>query len=201
MTSKDERLPERPADCDDLASVFEKYRPRLEAMVRRRLDRTLARRIDPGDILADAFVQARRKWALFKQSSFSPYCWLYRIVMDCLIDNWRRHTRGRRDLRRDLPWPEQSSIQLACGLLSPQSSPSKVLARAELQDQVRRILGELKEADRQIIWMRNFDELSFKEAAQILGIMESAATLRYVRAIERLKKLWRRLQPGPESCP
>ena len=37
------------------------------------------------------------------------------------------------------------------------------------------------------------DELSFKEAALVLGLTESAATLRYVRALRRLKNLWQQL--------
>ncbi len=59
----------------------------------------------------------------------------------------------------------------------------------------------LRESDREILWMRHFDQLTFPEAARVLGISESAATLRYVRALERLKKLWEQIDPGGRHAP
>ena len=43
--------------------------------------------------------------------------------------------------------------------------------------------------------------LSFKEAAQVLGIQQSAATLRYVRALKRLKALWQQMYPQEGTAP
>ena len=86
-------------------------------------------------------------------------------------------------------------MQLGLGLVASGTSPSKAVARAELRERMRQTLDLLKQADREILWMRHYDQLSFPEAAQILGLSESAATLRYVRAVKRLKKLWQDLYP------
>ena len=51
-------------------------------------------------------------------------------------------------------------------------------------------LAALKERDREILLMRHFDALTFQEAALVLGITENAATVRCVRALERLRRLW-----------
>lgn len=177
-----------------LEQLLEEHRSRLLAVVARRLDSSLAPRLDADDILSEAFLVARRKWANYEENGeLAPFTWLYRVVMDCLIEAWRRETRARRSLDREMPWPERSSVQLALGLMSPGTSPSSAAARHEVQEQIRQALGMLGPHDREILWMRHFDELSFKEAAAVLGIKESAANLRYVRALRRLKELWQKL--------
>ncbi len=54
-------------------------------------------------------------------------------------------------------------------------------------------LGLLRPRDREILWMRHYDQLSHREVAEVLQIKESAATPRYVRALKRLKDLWQTL--------
>jgi RNA polymerase sigma-70 factor, ECF subfamily len=58
----------------------------------------------------------------------------------------------------------------------------------------------LRARNQEIVWMRHYDQLAFTEAAMVLGVTESAATLRYVRALKRLKKLWQELH-GEGSNP
>ncbi len=182
------------AELAALGKLLEEHGPRLLAMVGRRLDPALAARVDPEDVLGEAFLRARERWRSFQeQPGLTPYAWLYRITLDCLIEAWRRETRDRRDPRRALPWPEASSVQLGLGLVSPGTSPSEAAAREDLRARMRQALGLLKEPDREILWMRHYDQLTFPEAAEVLGVTESAATLRYVRALKRLKHLWERL--------
>jgi RNA polymerase sigma-70 factor (ECF subfamily) len=187
-------LPSTIADMAALGQLFEEHRPKLLAMVQKRLDPALSARIDAEDILSQAFLEARRKWNRFKkQSAMTPYAWLYRIVLDRLIEAWRHETRARRDAKQDMPWPERSSVQLGLGLVSPGTSPSEAAAREELRQRMRQTLELLGARDQEILWMRHYDQLSFKEAAMVLGLTESAATLRYVRALKRLKNLWQQL--------
>jgi hypothetical protein len=51
----------------------------------------------------------------------------------------------------------------------------------------------LKPSDCEILWMRHFDQLAFKEIAEVLDITTGAANVRYVRALGRLKELLRHL--------
>jgi RNA polymerase sigma-70 factor (ECF subfamily) len=82
---------------------------------------------------------------------------------------------------------------MGLGLVNPGTSPSEAAARAEMQQRMRQTLELLGARDQEILWMRHYDQLSFKEAAMVLGVTESAATLRYVRALKRLKNLWQQL--------
>jgi RNA polymerase sigma-70 factor (ECF subfamily) len=184
-------MPSSISEMAALGKLLQEHGPRLLNMIRRRIDPALSTRLDPEDILNQAFLDARRKWGAFKkQSALTPHAWLYRIVLDRLIEVWRHQTRARRDPDREMPWPERSSVQLGLGLVSPGTSPSDAAARAELQQHMRQILELLGARDQEILWMRHYDQLSFKEAAMVLGLTENAATLRYVRALKRLKKLW-----------
>jgi len=85
------------------------------------------------------------------------------------------------------------SVQLAFSLISPGTTPSAAAAQHEVQQRIRQALDLLGPRDQEILWMRHYDDLTFKEAAAVVGIKESAANLRYVRALRRLKELWERL--------
>jgi len=190
------------ADMATLGKLLEEHRPKLLAMVQRRIDPSLAARVDPEDVLSEAFLEARRKWGRFKaQSAMTPYAWLYRVVLDSLIAAWRRETRPARDHRQEMPWPERSSVQLGLRLMAPDTSPSKAVAREELQHEVRRVMECLSDRDQEILWMRVFDQLSFREAAMVLGVTENAATVRYARALRRLKDLWFRFHENEGDRP
>jgi RNA polymerase sigma-70 factor (ECF subfamily) len=194
VTPDDESHPSTVADLAELGRHFDECRPRLLAMLRRRIDLSLAVRIVAEDVLNDVFLEACRKWGRFQgQSDLSPYVWLYGIVRDRLIDAYRRETRGRRDLHRDLPWPEQSSVQLGLCLIDPGTNPASAAVRDEVRQRMQQALSLLKDADRDILWIRHYDGLSFREAGAVLGVGEKAATVRYVRALKRLKALWQQL--------
>jgi RNA polymerase sigma-70 factor (ECF subfamily) len=202
VSRDDPAPPSTVVDLAILGRILEEHRPRLVAAVRRRLDPVLAARIDAEDVVNQAFFLARRRWPGFREeTAASTYAWLYRLVRDTLIEAWRRETRAGRDPRRALPWPDESSVQLGLGLVGPGTSPSEAAAREDLKQRMRQALDLLKEADREILWMRHFDGLTFPEAADVLGITENAAAVRYVRALKRLKGLWQTLYPqeGPPS--
>lgn len=179
------------ADLAELTRAFEACRSRLRAMLERRIDPVLGPRLDADDLLHEAFLRARRRWGRAGgPGPGDPYPWLYGLARDCLFEAWRRETRPGRDPRRELPWPERSSVQLGLSLVGTATSPSQALVRAELRDRVRRAIEQLRPADREILWMRHFDELSFRDAAAVLGIHEDAAMQRYSRALRRLRAAW-----------
>jgi RNA polymerase sigma-70 factor (ECF subfamily) len=54
---------------------------------------------------------------------------------------------------------------------------------------VERALGQLSEQDCEIIVMRHYEQLSNMEVAEALGLTEPAASMRYLRAVRRLREL------------
>ena len=189
MASQDS-LPSSVADLAALGRLLQDHRPRLLAMLQRRIDPKLNARLDAESILQETFMIARRRWSDFQSSAMTAYAWLYRLALDTLIESWRRETRGQRDARRDLPLPEGTSLQLGLQLVHTGTSPSEALQREELRERVQKAMSLLSENDRQILWMRHFDDLSHAEIAAILAVTETAAQQRYHRALGRLSDLW-----------
>jgi RNA polymerase sigma-70 factor (ECF subfamily) len=188
---------------ESLAATWARHAPRLAEVVRRRVPPVLAAVLDAADVLQAAYPDAARRWDTFRarvnEAAGSEYAWLYGIVIARLVDEYRRHTRGVRDRRRDLPWPEQSSVQLGLSLVDAGDSPSAEAVRADTRERMRQALDRLPDTDREVLWMRHFDELSFAEAAEVLGIGPNAAAQRYVRALRRLREVWEALEPADRS--
>lgn len=197
MRPQESSFPSSVVDMATLGQLWEKHESDLLAMLRRRIDPALASRIDPEDVLHEAFLLAQHKWNGFKAGSkMTPYAWLYGIARDCLIEAWRKQTRQKCDMRRDMPLPEHSSIQLALDIVNPGTSPSDKAAHEELVQRVREVMEQLSDNDREILAMRHFDNLTFAEAGTLLSITENAASVRYVRALKRLRKLWQTAHGG-----
>jgi RNA polymerase sigma-70 factor (ECF subfamily) len=185
-----------------LEQVLEDHKARLLAMVQRRMDPALSARVGAEDILQQAFLLAMKRWSSYQeQPDITAYAWLYRLVLDCLIEAWRTNNRVRRQVSRDMPWPAESAVQLGLGLVASGTSPSRAYRRKEIQQDIQQALNALRPADREILWMRHFDQLSFKEIAQVLEITQTAANVRYVRALEKLKNTWKQMHPDEELTP
>ena len=180
-----------PADLADLGRVWEEHRPRLLEYAARRLDRSLATRLDADDILNDAFLDSIGKWPRFRAGSgLSSYVWLYGIVRDRIIEAWRHENRDVRAITREQPWPDQSSIQLGLSLLHPATDPLDAAVREEQHRKMREAMEELSDDERELLWMRAYDKLSYREIGQVFDIAENAASARHARALLRLKGAW-----------
>jgi RNA polymerase sigma-70 factor (ECF subfamily) len=189
----------QPGAVDQLLARHQAYLHRLVVL---RLDPKLRARVDPSDVLQEAHMEAvRRLDGYLDQPSLPFRLWLRRITYDRLLMLRRRHLgAARRSLLRDVVLPDHSSLALAQSLLSPQSTPSQRLAGRELALRVRQALSRLPEPDRDILLMRNFEELSNQEVAQVLQINPATASQRYGRALLRLRNLL--LESGfPETGP
>src|SRR5688572_12935842 len=97
------------AEWASLGKLLNDHRQALLAMVARRLDRRLAPRLHAEDVVSDAFLLAQKKWDDYQNGpGVTPYVWLYRLCLDCLIAAWRREHRARCNVRLDMPLPEES---------------------------------------------------------------------------------------------
>ena len=85
--------------------------------------------------------------------------------------------------------PQASSASLAAQLVGRFTSVSGAAVRAELQVRVQEALNGMDPLDREVLALRHFEMLTNSEVAEVLGIKKSAASNRYVRALERLRDL------------
>ena len=181
----------RRGDVNAMAEFFTRHRRRFAQIVRFRMDPRLSARIDVEDILQEAFLAATGRIRHFRDDrAISPFVRLREIVVQTLVDVHRRHLGAKaRDCRRELAAPgsgDDTAMPLPLLLPGGLTSPSAAAIRCEQATQISYALQKMETIDREVLMMRHFEDLSNSEIAGILGIRISAASRRYLRAIERL---------------
>lgn len=179
-------------DTSAFPQLFTHFRPRLRNMVRLRIGNELSARIDPSDVLQDAFVEAARRVDEFVlKQDVSFFIWLRGITWNRLLKLQRQHIgAARRSITREVYLNLPGDISAAVGLSL--TTPSTNFQKAELQSAVQAGVAMLNDSDREVILMRHFEGLSNLEVAAALGLSPSGATMRHGRALAKLKSI---LQP------
>jgi RNA polymerase sigma-70 factor (ECF subfamily) len=182
-------------DDDARQQLLSRHRQRLRKMIGLHLDRRLAARLDPSDVVQEALAEANRTLSDYLRDRPLPfYPWLRQIAAERLAKLHRRHLHaGKRNVRREEPGvlnlPDESALELAGRLIAPHSSPSKQLLRQELRKRVQDALARLSERDRDVLVLRYLEQLSTKQTAEVLRITVGAVKTRHLRALERLRTL------------
>jgi RNA polymerase sigma-70 factor, ECF subfamily len=181
-------------DEQSLFDLFNHHRPSLRRMVEMRLDSRLRARIDPSDVLQEAFIDISNRVQDYNANPTMPvYVWLRFLIEQRLHALYRTHLGAqKRDVRVELPLhggsPGVTSV-VAERLIAQLSTPSTAVRREERCDQLAAALAQLTEADQEVLVLRHFEELTNDEVAAVLGLKKSAASTRYIRALERLRKI------------
>jgi RNA polymerase sigma-70 factor (ECF subfamily) len=187
--------PDSDSKPDDLADKLAANRDRLTRMIRFRLDRRIRGRIDPSDIVQEAYLEAFRRYDDYRRENKMPfYVWLRFLTVQQLQIAQRRHLGFQmRSAHKDVSLHgtrfSDSATALADALSDSLTSPSAALQAKEMKEKLIAALELLSENDREILALRHFEQLTTKESAQILGISEGLASTRYGRALRRLLKL------------
>ncbi|MCS6914023.1 MAG: sigma-70 family RNA polymerase sigma factor [Myxococcales bacterium] len=154
------------------------------------------------DLAQEAFLKAHQSLNRFQgESSF--YTWLYRITVNLCIDHLRRARRGT-----GVAFDERLQLEEADGSaeeLSPQPlgfDPHRALQDKQLRERIQQALGELSEAHRAVLLLREVDGLSYKEMAEVLGCAEGTIMSRLFHARKRMQQMlraWVEPPPGGRS--
>ena len=177
-----------------LSAELARHRPGLVRWVSRRLDPRIRGRVDPSDVVQDVCVEAFRRIDHFRaRGGVGFLTWLRSLARDRLVDLRRAHLgRQRRSVMREVHAEETAGVRpLVDRIPAEQSTPSHATARAERSTILRETLPLLSPTDRQVIELREFDGLSNGEVARRLGLTETAASARAMRALSRLGALLR----------
>ena len=196
-TDTDELL--RSAGLGDEAARTEllaRHRDRLRRMVAVRIDRRLASRVDPSDVVQEALADAAGKLGDYLRDRPLPfYPWLRQVAWLRLIQLYRHHVVAqRRSVDREVPAEPpiadaSAHVLAAACLAAGGSTPSRALIREELLDRVHAALARLDPRDREVLVMRHLEGMSSAEVGAVLLINEGAVRARLVRALKRLQGL------------
>ena len=186
---------------DNLASAFAEHRQRLLVLAEKRLNRILLKRLSTEDILSEAYINSAKRLEYFAAHDDVPvYFKLRTVLLQTICDIERRHLKAQgRDAYKELrvvscefgvESDNGKMIGDACvgELPADITSPVSRVDRNERHALLRNALADMPENDRAILIMRHFDGMGNCECADALGLTEKAASIRYIRALERLEK-------------
>jgi RNA polymerase sigma-70 factor, ECF subfamily len=182
-------------DSDALGRLFQSHRQRLERMVRVRLDHRVQSRMNASDVIQETYIEAGERLKEYVENPQVPFFVWLRYLAHQRLQQLHRHHLGRqiRDANRERSIDQQDSDdQLETGFIATQlvarfSSANSILQREELCKRLHELLDRLQPVDREILVLRHFEQLTNVECAQILRLSKTAASNRYVRALERLR--------------
>ena len=179
----------------DLAAAFTEHRERLLSLVKRHLKPVLLKRLSYEDALSSVYENAAKRLGYFSANEDVPIYFKFRtVLLQTIADLERRHLAAEsRDVYKEVECCELKvegadgdvrEMEFAADVTSPVSH----VVREERHRLLCAAIDALPENDRRILVLRHFDDLGNNECAAILGIEPKAASIRYVRALEKLEK-------------
>jgi RNA polymerase sigma-70 factor (ECF subfamily) len=182
----------RGGTADALGRLLDRYGNYLGLLARVQVGRRLQGKIDPADLVQEAFLEAHRHFPVFRgQSEPEVAAWLRQIMAGVLSNLLRRYlgTQGRdvrleRELAGEL---DRSSQALDGGFADPGPTPSKLAVGRERAVLLADALGRLPDDYREVIILRNLEELPFAEVAKRMRRSEDAVQKLWVRALAKLR--------------
>jgi RNA polymerase sigma-70 factor (ECF subfamily) len=166
------------------AQLVERYQDR----VFRLLGRYCRDQIECEDLAQEVFLKVFRKLHTFQHGS-AFFTWVYRIAVNAATDHLSRASSRRLRLVDDDAVLDGGSDR------DDHHSPEAPLLTAELAAVTRQIVDSLPEKFRTILVLREFEDLSYTEIANVLQIQLGTVESRLFRARQRFKEALERLHP------
>jgi RNA polymerase sigma-70 factor (ECF subfamily) len=137
------------------------------------------------DVAQEAIIKAYRALASFRaEARFST--WLISIVMNEARSRLRK--LGRVLVESLDTKPEAEEDYTPALIADWREIPSEILERKELAQQIRQAIEDLPSSYREVFLLRDKDELSISEIAQVLGVQANLVKVRLFRARMLLQK-------------
>lgn len=174
---------------------FSEYRSKLLFLAKNNLNPVLCVRLTAEDVVQETLFEAYKRIDYFEKNPDVPtYFKLRKILFQTITNLERKHLKSqKRDAYKELYLDEEGNYSCEClnwnMFADSITSPSLKVSRDERYKLLQRVLGMLAKSDRQIIELRHFDGMTNMEIAAIFNITTKNASIRYVRAIKRLKSL------------
>jgi RNA polymerase sigma-70 factor (ECF subfamily) len=196
MTCSDEQDPieliarARDGSNGALGSLLEMYRRYLTLLARIQLGDRLRANVGPSDVVQETFLRAQRGFVEFHgQCEAEIMTWLRRILARTLANQLRHYQdTAKRDVNREQNLHDalgHSSEQVGLAVVAREFSPSAEAQRREQVVLVADALEQLPEHYRDVIVLRNFQDLPFSEVASRMG-----------RSVDSVMHLWPRALAG-----
>jgi RNA polymerase sigma-70 factor (ECF subfamily) len=191
--------PSLPA-ADERTGWLMRYEAWLRLLARNEIDSRFAGKFDPSDAVQQTLLAAWQGWDQFRGNEEPQrLAWLRQILAHQLA-HLARHYAGtqKRDLAREVSIDQTlcQSAQRLDALLAPgEESPSGIAAASEQRLKLAEALESLPADYRQVIVLRNLEDLPHDEVARRMNRTEGAVRMLWVRALAALRDAMQTKKP------
>jgi RNA polymerase sigma-70 factor (ECF subfamily) len=171
-----------------LNQLFGACLPYLRRAARQDLGAALRSRLDASDVVQETLIEAYRDFPQFHgQTEKDLLAWLRQILHNNLASERRRHiATAMRSIRCEVHLTETALDQLADADSSARVCRGGWARAEERSEGLERALGQLPEHYRQVLILRNWEELTFSQVGTRLHCSAEAARKLWGRAVEEL---------------
>jgi RNA polymerase sigma-70 factor (ECF subfamily) len=140
---------------------------------------------DAEDAVQECYLRAFRHFDSYRGPAMKP--WLLTILRNVCNAEFTR--RGRQEMPSDLS-EEAPTAEVLPMWQEPQTSPEAMLLRHQDGETIRRLVAELPRPFREAIVLREVNELSYHEIAEVAGVPVGTVMSRLARARSMLRTAW-----------
>ena len=181
----DEQLMWRVQTQDD-AQAFAELVGRWQEPIRRLCTRMLGDAHRAEDLTQEAFARVfAHRHAFRADARFSTYLWRVAVNRCC---NELRRSQGALQPTRESPDGESLGMD---AFPAEQPSPDQQVSAQETAEAVRAALGQLPERYRALLVLRHYENLKFREIAEVLDLPEGTVKTRMTEALNEMARLLR----------
>jgi RNA polymerase sigma-70 factor (ECF subfamily) len=140
---------------------------------------------DAEDAVQECYLRALQHFDSYRGPAMKP--WLLTILRNVCNAEFAR--RGRQAMSADYAEEKPAAEDLPMWQ-EPQGSPESVLLRQHDSDTIRRLIAALPQRFREVIVLREINELSYGEIAGVAGVPVGTVMSRLARARSMLRAAW-----------
>jgi RNA polymerase sigma factor (sigma-70 family) len=140
---------------------------------------------DAEDAVQECYLRALRHFDSYRGPAMKP--WLLAILRNVCNNEFTR--RGRGEVPTDYARDESAAEEMPMWQ-EPQASAEKLVLRQQDSATIRRLVAELPEPFREAIVLREMNDLSYREIAEVAGVPVGTVMSRLARARALLRSAW-----------
>ena len=141
---------------------------------------------DAEDMVQECYLRAFQHFESYRGPAMKP--WLLAILRNACYSEFTR--RGKREVSLDDPWDNDHTAEQMPIWQGPSTSPDVSLIRAHDDETIRRLIATLPQPFREVIVLREVNDLSYQEIAEVAGVPIGTVMSRLARARSMLRSAW-----------
>ncbi len=171
------------------ADLIETCRAYLLMAANKAVGSELRAKVAPSDLVQDTIIAAVQNFEQFNGTSERELlAWLTKILSYRVVDAARKFRRQKADVAREISIDDEAR-EIELSISGHDGTPSELVMAEEEERRLMAAMKDLSPEDAELVRLRNWEQLSFEEIGQRLGLSESGVRKRWAQAVKELRRL------------